>query len=565
MNRIRDRKTLFVYTVLSIMFIMVLGVLFVQVAKHYVIQAYEEQLNYDSQFVSQDIDLNQTDLQSQLDYYSEALPVDLILYDEANREYLHTFTSTESKFLNEVLGEELSNNTKVIDSHLLQSVRLNDNTVITLVSEQLPIYYLNTTLWSVIIVLALLVGIFIWSLGNRLYENYVTPIREASKTASELSEGNYKARIHDAPYGIVSELGQSINKLARNLEYITAKYENQNDRLKTVVNNVESGLLLINEKGLTRLANQAFVNYFSNQDDIVGEVYYDVIENQALNEALQEVIFMERKKQVTIETDRGHYFEVYLAPIWNDQETWKGVVVVCHDITKIKQLENVRKDFVANVSHELRTPITSIQGFVETLLDGNQHDEEIINKFLKIIDKETRRLNTLIKDLLDLSSIEKDDFTLTKSYFSIQDLMSEVNLVMERQLEEHQLESNLDVPEDLEIYADYNRLYQVVLNLYSNAIQYTQLGGKIEWNVVQEDGFVHFNIQDTGIGIPEQAQDRIFERFYRVDRDRSRQTGGTGLGLSIVKHIVEAHGGTIDLQSKEGEGTSITVSIPQLL
>ncbi|GEL76838.1 two-component system histidine kinase PnpS [Tenuibacillus multivorans] len=567
MKNLSDRKTLIVYILISITFIMVLGVLFIQVARHYVVQAYEEQLTYDAEYVSNHLYLNNsTDLLlQQMEEFSESFPIDLVLINRETREHLHTFTSLESVYLEDVMNQSIeSGEIKLIDSRLIYPNHFDDQRSLIVISEQLPLRYINTTLWSVVISLAILVSIFIWGYGNRIYENYVTPIRQASKTATELAEGNYKARIQDAPYGIVSELSQSINTLARNLQYITSKYENQNDRLKTVVNNMDSGLLLINEKGITRLTNQAFLDHFSIDDQsFISEVYYDVISNQTLNDAIQEVVFMERKKQVTVETDSGHYFEVYLVPIKNDNRTWKGIVVVCHDITKIKQLENVRKDFVANVSHELRTPITSIQGFAETLLDGNQHDEQTVEKFLKIIEKETKRLNALIDDLLDLSSIEKDDLELTMSIFKVSKLMEEVQLVVGNQIAQKQINATINVQDDLEIYADYHRLYQLILNLYSNAIQYTPEGGNIHWNVFKDEDFITLQIRDSGIGIPEKDQSRIFERFYRVSRDRSRQTGGTGLGLSIVKHIAEAHEGTIEIESEVGEGTSITVSIPQ--
>ncbi|TFB25001.1 sensor histidine kinase [Filobacillus milosensis] len=567
MKGLSDRKTLIIYVVISMVFILILGLIFVQVARHYVVQAYEEQLEYDANFVASDIKLDEAstdELQNQLENYNTSFPIDVVVLNRNTQEYLHTFSSSETALLTKTLQRNLQQDeVEQMDSRLVQTKNVGEEISLVVISEPVPVKYLNTTIWSIIISLALLVGVFIWGLGNRIYENYVTPIQKASETASELAKGNYNARIQDAPYGIVSELSQSINMLARNLQHITSKYENQNDRLKTVVNNMESGLLLINEKGITRLANQAFINNFISKTPFVGEVYYDVIKHQELNDALQEVIFMERKKQITIHTETGYYFEVYLAPIKNDNQTWKGVVVVCHDITKIKQLENVRKDFVANVSHELRTPITSIQGFVETLLDGNQHEEEVIKKFLGIIEKETKRLNTLIQDLLDLSSIEKDDFTLYKSHFSANELIHEVKLVVDRKLEEKNIDSTIDVPKDLMVLGDYNRIYQLVLNLYSNSIQYTPEDGHINWRCFLEDGYAKLQIKDTGIGISKQEQDRIFERFYRVNRDRSRQTGGTGLGLSIVKHIVEAHEGIIDIESEVGVGTTITVSIPQ--
>lgn len=280
-----------------------------------------------------------------------------------------------------------------------------------------------------------------------------------------------------------------------------------------------------------------------------------------LNELIQEAIFTEEKKHALIET-LGHYFDVHVAPIKNADDTWKGIVVVCHDITEIKQVENVRKDFVANVSHELRTPLTSMQGFAETLLE-QKVDEQKEKEFLKIIEKESKRLNNLVEDLLDLALLEKDSFQLDKTEFRLKMLMDEVYQVVEKTIEAKNIQTDVIVPTDLTVYADYHRWYQLVLNLYVNAVQYTDEGGHIEWLVEQTDEEIILQIKDSGIGIPQEQLHRIFERFYRVDQARSRQSGGTGLGLSIVKHIVEVHEGEIDIDSTLGEGTEITVRLPR--
>lgn len=236
--------------------------------------------------------------------------------------------------------------------------------------------------------------------------------------------------------------------------------------------------------------------------------------------------------------------------------------MVCHDITEIKQVENVRKDFVANVSHELRTPLTSMQGFAETLLE-QKVDEQKEKEFLKIIEKESKRLNNLVEDLLDLALLEKDSFQLDKTEFRLKMLMDEVYQVVEKTIEAKNIQTDVIVPTDLTVYADYHRWYQLVLNLYVNAVQYTDEGGHIEWLVEQTDEEIILQIKDSGIGIPQEQLHRIFERFYRVDQARSRQSGGTGLGLSIVKHIVEVHEGEIDIDSTLGEGTEITVRLPR--
>ena len=250
-----------------------------------------------------------------------------------------------------------------------------------------------------------------------------------------------------------------------------------------------------------------------------------------------------------------------MAPIKNADGTWKGIVIVAHDITEIKQVENVRKDFVANVSHELRTPLTSMQGFAETLLYQDV-DEKKEKEFLEIIEKESKRLNSLVEDLLDLALIEKDSFELQKTEFRLKMLMDEVYQVVEDQLNAKKITAIMNVPPELMVYADYYRWYQLVMNLFTNAVQYTDEYGEIEWNVTESDEEIVMQIKDTGIGIPEEELHRIFERFYRVDQARSRLSGGTGLGLSIVKHIVEVHDGSIDIDSTPDEGTTITVRLP---
>mgnify|MGYP001279728078 FL=1 len=570
MKDLTNKRVLYLYMLIAIVFIIILGIIFTQVARHYVINAYEEQLVFDVEFIADQLQqepMSTNEIHERLQYFKQFFPVDLYYIDYEVGEHVNTF-ETNSAILQKIRSDYIQGNIEegdLFEDRLIHPYDLNENEKIVIVSHELPLQYLNTTVWWLTIFLAIFISFFILSFGNRLYENYINPIRKATDTAKQLSEGNYKVRVHDAPYGVLSQLGQSLNTLARNLESITSKYENQNNRLKTVINNMESGLLLINEKGITRLVNDPFINHFMKKsDDYIGQIYYDVIDHPKLNDEIQRVIFLEKKVQLTLETADRLFFEVYIAPIKDKEEGGKGAVVVCHDITKIKQVENIRKDFVANVSHELRTPITSIQGFAETLLDGSDHSEETVNQFLSIIEKESRRLNALVSDLLYLSSLEKDEFTLTKSTFKVKDLMNEAKSVVKQSLEEKNIDSTLSIsPDGLDVYADYNRIYQLILNLYTNAIQYTKENGTISWEIYREENDVIFKVTDSGIGIPKQNLDRIFERFYRVDDDRSRETGGTGLGLSIVKHIVEAHDGQIEIESELNEGTMIKILLPQ--
>ncbi|PKR79260.1 PAS domain-containing sensor histidine kinase [Halalkalibacillus sediminis] len=568
MNKLMEKRTLVIYILLSLVFVLALGVVFTQVARFFVVASFENQVEDHATYVADEIisdDMTLNELQQGMAEYSRSFPVNIFYENSQSEEQVHTFAGAELYILQHLREENVNSRTTYGDS-LLYPYQMSSEETIVVVQDMRNLSMVNATIWWIIAGVAVVVIIFLWSFGNRVYENYVHPIQKATDTATRLADGDYEARIYDAPYGIASQLSQAVNRLARNLGSITSKYKNQNDRLKTVVNNMDSGLLLINERGITRLTNESFYKHFTNHTETyIGKPYYEVINHQELNSAIQEVIFTEQKKQTSVTLEDGTYFEVYLAPIRNEEENWKGVVIVCHDITDIKQLENVRKDFVANVSHELRTPITSIQGFAETLLDGNTHDQETVENFLTIIERESRRLNQLIQDLLELSTLEKDHFVLNRSEFSFEQLVQEIRIVLSSKIEEKNINFIINETEAPVLYADRDKVYQMMMNLLSNAIHYSNDEGKVicEYRLENNEGIIE--VCDEGIGIPREQQGRIFERFYRVDKGRSRHSGGTGLGLSIVKHIVEAHEGSIELSSEMDEGTTITVRLPQTI
>jgi two-component system, OmpR family, phosphate regulon sensor histidine kinase PhoR len=258
--------------------------------------------------------------------------------------------------------------------------------------------------------------------------------------------------------------------------------------------------------------------------------------------------------------ERKHY-EVYGAPIIGQNDEWKGIIVVFHDITELKNLEQMRKDFVANVSHELKTPITSIKGFSETLLDGAMQDTEALKSFLEIILAESDRLQSLIQDLLELSKIEKHGFELSLEKQEMPALIGEVLPILKDKAEKKEITIHTSFESRGEAEIDPYRLKQVFINLISNAIVYTPKGGDVTISVTEDEKKVHVSIKDNGMGITEEELPRIFERFYRVDKARSRNSGGTGLGLAIVKHIIEAHEGDIEVDSEVNKGTTFTVSL----
>ena len=358
---------------------------------------------------------------------------------------------------------------------------------------------------------------------------------------------------------------QATNDLLTYLEDITKEHLTNEARIKTLIENMSAGLILIDEKGYIQIVNRYLESLIHvHRKDCIGKIYHTAFEQKDMIAIIEEVFINEKKierQMVMREGLKEKYLNVHGAPIMSNREKWRGVVVVFHDITKLKRLEKTRKDFVANVSHELRTPVTSIKGFTETLLEGAYKDEAITYEFLTIIQKESTRMENLVKDLLDLSQIEKQDFTLNLSNVNITELVHTISKMLMPAIEEKNIELSIQAEQDLFIWADEQRLIQIIVNILTNAKNYTPKEGKIFVEIIDNEAKnrVEVKISDTGIGIPEKDLSRIFERFYRADRARSRDSGGTGLGLSIVKHLMQAHHGKVKVTSKIGEGTTFTL------
>jgi two-component system, OmpR family, phosphate regulon sensor histidine kinase PhoR len=419
--------------------------------------------------------------------------------------------------------------------------------------------------WILTISLGLALMVIIL-LGTRITNRYTKPIESATNVAIELAKGNYRARTYEDHIDETGMLSSSINILARNLQELMKLKESQQDRLTTLIENMGSGLILIDSRGFINLINKPYKEIFNvDASEYLYKLYYEVIDHEEITQMVEEIFMTEQKvrKQVVLplEIERRH-FEVYGVPIIGTNNVWKGILLVFHDITELKKLEQMRKDFVANVSHELKTPITSIKGFSETLLDGAMNDQATLEAFLEIILKESDRLQVLIQELLDLSKIEQQGFRLTIGKV---DLVKEANEVIEilkgKAAQKDILLKLLQTSDDAIIEGDADRLKQVLINLVSNAITYTPNGGNVDITLTVQEDYVSVVVQDSGIGIEKSEITRIFERFYRVDKARSRNSGGTGLGLAIVKHIVEAHKGQIEVESQIGKGTTFSIKL----
>ncbi|ESU30873.1 hypothetical protein G3A_19870 [Bacillus sp. 17376] len=421
-------------------------------------------------------------------------------------------------------------------------------------------------IWWILTVSLGMALIVIILLGTRITNRYTKPIESATNVAIELAKGNYRARTYEDHIDETGMLSSSINILARNLQELMKLKESQQDRLTTLIENMGSGLILIDSRGFINLINKPYKEIFNVEaSEYLYKLYYEVIDHGEITQMVEEIFMTEQKvrKQVVmpLEIER-RYFEVYGVPIIGTNNVWKGILLVFHDITELKKLEQMRKDFVANVSHELKTPITSIKGFSETLLDGAMHDKATLEAFLEIILKESDRLQVLIQELLDLSKIEQHGFQLTNGRVDLVKEANEVIEILKGKAAQKDILLRLSQPsEGAVIEGDPDRLKQVLINLVSNAITYTPNGGSVEISLTDQGDSVSVLVKDSGIGIEKSEITRIFERFYRVDRARSRNSGGTGLGLAIVKHIVEAHKGHIEVDSQIGKGTTFTIKL----
>ncbi|MBE0543924.1 MAG: PAS domain-containing protein [Verrucomicrobia bacterium] len=336
-------------------------------------------------------------------------------------------------------------------------------------------------------------------------------------------------------------------------------------RQEAVFNSMVEGLLLVDDGGRVQLANQAFANLFETRGEIIGKALLEILRLHELPAMLERIntgtpwVSRELKYPGPPEL----WLRVSAAAILNPDGRRHGTILVFHNQTRLKQLERTREEFVANVSHELRTPLSHIKGYVETLLDGAKDDPQVATRFLQTIARNAERLTLLIEDLLTISELESGRVTLNLQSLSLRQLAGKVCDDFKSRAAGKQVAILNDVP-DLTVRADAIRLEQVLSNLVDNAIKYGRTGGRVTVGANgASEGKVELFVRDDGPGLPGEALERVFERFYRVDKARSREQGGTGLGLSIVKHIVQGHGGRVWAKSDLGKGTTFYFTLPQ--
>ncbi|EAF4519420.1 PAS domain-containing protein [Listeria monocytogenes serotype 4b] len=417
--------------------------------------------------------------------------------------------------------------------------------------------------------LALIFGIalvIIAAISVFIARKITRPVREIIEVSTDLANHKYDSRIHGKISGELQDLSISVNTLAESLETQMFEIKQNEQRLNAIVQNLVSGVMLINVDKQVILTNRTMYQILG-ETEITGKPFYEVIKSFALSQLIEGTFETKtiQQKEIILYFPREMILDASVSPILGENGEITGIILLLHDITQIRHLENVRSEFVTNVSHELKTPVTALKGFAETLLDGAMYDEMLLKKFLTIIKEESDRLHRLIMDILALSRIEQNPVPENVELVEVDEVIEQ----SARTIFEMATEKNIQViiPEktipSVTIETDRDKLQQILINLLSNAINYTPVDGKVEVKLIEQEAEVIIEVTDNGIGIPAKDIDRVFERFYRVDKARSRHSGGTGLGLSIVKHLVENCGGRIEVESQEEVGSTFRVTLPK--
>ncbi|WP_338827244.1 two-component system histidine kinase PnpS [Neomoorella thermoacetica] len=421
---------------------------------------------------------------------------------------------------------------------------------------------LEGQLLAVMILVLIIMGIGTFILARGI----ITPLTALLPLTRRIAAGDLEQRVEIQSDDEVGLLSHHLNIMVETLRNNFREIADERNKMKAILASITDGLVAVDQVGRVIMLNPAAEKMFGKKGAEVEHKYLlKVVRNHEIDAMVKEILAsgLPLENEVRLFPTTSQLFRIYGTPITSEQGRIIGAVLTIRDITDIRRLEQMRTEFVANVSHELRTPLTSIRGFVETLLEGALEDPEVSRRFLGIINHEAQRLQQLIEDLLSLSRLESQPkrqdagradlaATLDRVLTTVNQLAREKGVALEKEIP-------AEIPE-LAISESY--LNQVLLNLIDNGIKYTPAGGRVTIRAARLGELVQVEVADTGIGIPPESLPRVFERFYRVDKARSREMGGTGLGLAIVKHIVESHGGSISVTSRPGQGSHFFFTLP---
>ncbi len=450
--------------------------------------------------------------------------------------------------------------------------RAYGNEIRAVIRTSLPLSFLQSSIHPVerkVIYLGVILGAAALLLSMAVSKTLSSSLQGIINTSEELAKGNLDIVV-PATNGKseISKISAALGRMAQKLNELFKQLSKEKNQLEAVLSAMSEGVMVVSREGRVIIMNSALKKMFNLKDDPTSKQYWEILRNRELTKLVEGVLEKwtpDSREIFYLYPDEKHYFANVIPLDSPDKE----VIVVMFDITDFKRLEKIKADFIANVSHELRTPLTAIKGYTETLEEEAYESPEDQKHFVRIIKRHTDRLINLVSDLLVLSEVESRD-SLSKENtandfeeINVSELIKTSLDALRSKAQEKGIEVSFRAGTEVcRLKANRFLLEQMFINLIDNAVKYTPENGKIEVRISRDNSHILTEITDNGIGIPKEHLPRIFERFYRVDKTRSRNLGGTGLGLSIVKHIVIMHGGRIEVQSEEGKGSKFSVTLP---
>lgn len=402
-----------------------------------------------------------------------------------------------------------------------------------------------------------------------LWQKWAAPWSQIEQLVSQIARG-------EPPLTFLINGGAGPHRVGLALENVFARQQELERQIagresgtQTILGAMQDGVLVVDARSRIMLMNQPFEKLFELRDPAVGVPLIEAVRHATLDELIAETVGSGEamRSELSVTDSRTHserHIEVSAVPIKKADDEMSGAVVLFHDITELKQLDQIRREFVANVSHELRTPLSILRGYIELLLDEPETSREELTRILSIMERHSKRLRRLVDDLLSLAQLESSQAKLELSLVQVDELLNNLIRDWKEKLAAKNLKVIVDLPpEALTLRADGTRLEEVLHNLLDNAVKFSRENGQIHLQATRRGSEMVLSVADDGVGISKEHLPRIFERFYRADKARSRELGGTGLGLAIVKHIAQLHGGRVEAESELGRGTTVRVAIPE--
>lgn len=473
--------------------------------------------------------------------------------------------------LNGKVGKSIRRSATLQQRMMYVAIALRKNKEIkAVVRTSLPVTAIFNELTDIRIKIGIggvLIAIIAAAISLVISRQYSRPVEKLKQGADRFARGELDHRLMPPDSEELAALADAMNQMAWQLDNRIKTIDNQRHELETVLSSMVESLLAVDGRERIISLNLAAARWFGiDIQKVQGRSVQEVIRDLALQKFVTTALKNQERMEsdITVFQNGERVLNVKSSPLLDTNRKRKGTLIIFNDVTQLRRLENLRRDFVANVSHEIKTPLTAIKGFVETLHQGSVDNPEETVRFLGIVRKHVDRLNSIIEDLLSLSRIEQEDEARAIKFEMrrIREVFTTATQICRSKAEQKQIKINQSCPDELQAKFDPSLMEQAVVNLLDNAIKYSDSGSMIFLEAVRYDGSIRISIKDQGIGIARKHLPRLFERFYRVDKARSRKLGGTGLGLAIVKHIAQAHGGRVTVESKLGEGSTFTLVLP---